>query len=168
MQLPGGSLPRRRDGTGEVHDNRDLKNRPANETCIVPAPPRLVRRLRAYIEEFGTAEDGRLFANERGGAVASTTYWRLWDEARHMALTPEQAASPPAARPYDLRHAALSSWLNAGVDPTEVAERAGNSVEVLFSRYAKCLDGRQDIANRRIAQLLGEQGGQEDGHGDES
>lgn len=65
-----------------------------------------------------------------------------------------------------LQHAALSSWLNAGVDPIEVAERAGNSVEVLLSRYAKCPDGRQDVANRRIAQLLGENGDQEDGDGD--
>ena len=38
----------------------------------------------------------------------------------------------------------------------------GNSVEVLLSRYAKCLDGRQDVANRRIAELLGEDDGQED------
>ncbi|MCC9709662.1 tyrosine-type recombinase/integrase [Streptomyces sp. MNU76] len=152
-------------GTGEVHDNRGLKNRPANETRIVPIPPRLVRVLLAHIKEFGTAKDGRMFANERGGVVASTTYWRVWDEARHLALTPEQVASPLAARPYDLRHAALSSWLNAGVDPTEVAERAGNSVEVLLSRYAKCLDGRQDVANRRIAELLGEDDDQENGPG---
>lgn len=141
-------------GTGEVHDSRGLNNRPANETRIVPIPPRLVRMLLAHNEEFGTAEDGRLFADERGGVVASTTYWRVWDEARHLALTPEQVASPLAARPYDLRHAALSSWLDAGVDPTDVAERAGNSVEVLLSRYAKCLDGRQEVANRRIAELL--------------
>ncbi|WP_241197129.1 hypothetical protein OHU17_12290 [Streptomyces goshikiensis] len=40
--------------------------------------------------------------------------------------------------------------------PTEVAERAGNSVEVLLSRYAKCLDGRQEVANRRIEDLLRE------------
>jgi integrase len=144
-------------GTGEVHDHRGLKNRPVNETRIVPVPHRLVQMLRVHIEAFGTAKDGRLFANERGGVVASTTYWRVWDEARHLALTPDQVASPLAGRPYDLRHAALSSWLNAGVDPTEVAERAGNSVEVLLSRYAKCLDGRQDVANRRIAELLDEE-----------
>jgi hypothetical protein len=42
------------------------------------------------------------------------------------------------------------------VDAIEVAERAGNSVEVLLSRYAKCLDGRQEVANRRIEDLLGE------------
>ncbi|MEU4494656.1 hypothetical protein AB0F96_14695 [Streptomyces sp. NPDC023998] len=42
------------------------------------------------------------------------------------------------------------------VDPTEVAERAGNSVEVLLSRYAKSIDGRQEVANRRIEGLLRE------------
>jgi hypothetical protein len=39
------------------------------------------------------------------------------------------------------------------VDATEVAERAGNSVEVLLTRYAKCLDGRQDVVNGRIEDL---------------
>lgn len=55
-----------------------------------------------------------------------------------------------------LSHSALSTWLNAGGDPTEIAERAGNSVEVLLGRYAKCIDGRQEIANRKIEELLRE------------
>jgi len=32
------------------------------------------------------------------------------------------------------------SWLAAGVPPADVAERAGNSVKVLLTVYAKCLD----------------------------
>ena len=36
-----------------------------------------------------------------------------------------------AARRYDLRHAAVSLWLNAGVPAPTVARRAGHSVEVL-------------------------------------
>lgn len=62
------------------------------------------------------------------------------------------------AGPYDLRHSVLSTWLNAGVDPTEVAERAGNSVEVLMVKYAKCLYGWAAIANQRIQALLDEYG----------
>jgi hypothetical protein len=85
-----------------------------------------------------------------------TTYFRVWTEMRLLALTPDQAASPMAARPYDLRHAALSTWLNSGVDPTEVAERAGNSVEVMLSRYAKCVDGRAAAVNQRIGDMLGD------------
>ena len=50
---------------------------------------------------------------------------------------PEQVASPLAARPYDLRHAAVSLWLNAGVAATEVANRAGHSVESVTSLRRK-------------------------------
>lgn len=47
-----------------------------------------------------------------------------------------------------------ASWPLA--NPTEVAERVRNSGEVLLPRYAKCLDGRQDVANRYIEDLLRE------------
>ncbi|MFI5966175.1 tyrosine-type recombinase/integrase [Streptomyces asoensis] len=142
--------------SGETHDDRGLKNRPAEEVRPVPIPPQLVAILRQHLDVFGTAEDGRMFTNERGGVVGSSTYYRVWQEARHLALPPAAVASPLAARPYDLRHSALSTWLNSGVDATEVAERAGNSVEVLLSRYAKCIDGRQEVANRKIEELLRE------------
>jgi integrase len=59
-----------------------------------------------------------------------------------------------AARPYDLRHAAVSLWLNGGVAATEVANRAGHSVEVLLRVYAKCIDGGEEAANRRIDEAL--------------
>jgi integrase len=59
-----------------------------------------------------------------------------------------------AARPYDLRHAAVSLWLNAGVPPVEVAKRAGHSVDVLLRVYAKCMDGQQDSINGKIKQAL--------------
>jgi integrase len=63
--------------------------------------------------------------------------------------------SPLAARPYDLRHAAVSTWLNAGVPPTQVAEWAGHSVAVLLQIYAKCIAGKEDLARQRIAAVLG-------------
>lgn len=138
--------------SGESHDGRGLKNRPAEDVRRVPIPPQLVAILSEHLDTFGAAADGRLFYSEGGGVVASSTYSRAWQEAR--TLPPAAVASPLARRPYDLRHSALSTWLNAGVDPTEVAERAGNSVEVLLGRYAKCLDGRQEVANCRIEDLL--------------
>jgi len=49
-----------------------------------------------------------------------------------------------------------AGWLAAGVPPTDVAERAGNSVKVLLTVYAKCLDGQRTTYNDRIARLLGE------------
>ncbi|WP_443078926.1 hypothetical protein [Streptosporangium sp. NBC_01495] len=66
------------------------------------------------------------------------------------AFTPDQVVSPPARRPYDLRHAAVSLWLNAGVHPPEVAERAGHRADVLLKVYARCIDGRHEVANKRL------------------
>jgi integrase len=139
---------------GDRHDPRGLKQRDPDAVRIVPIPPWLVAILREHITEFGTASDGRLFRNERGGILGSTTFSRVWEEARHLAFTPGQVDSPLAGRPYDLRHAALSTWLNAGVSPAEVAKRAGNSVEVLLRRYAGCLDNQEDAVNRRIQRAM--------------
>ena len=60
-----------------------------------------------------------------------------------------------AKRPYDLRHAAVSTGLSAGVPPTQIAEWAGHSVEVLLRVYAKCIDGQDDVARQRIEDALG-------------
>jgi hypothetical protein len=60
-----------------------------------------------------------------------------------------------ARRPYDLRHAAVSTWLNAGVPATQVPEWAGHSVHVLLKVYAKCIDGQDEAARRRIECALG-------------
>ena len=72
------------------------------------------------------------------------------------ALTSAQYRSPLGRRPYDLRHAAVSLWLNSGVPATEVARRAGHSVVVLLKIYAHCIDGQADAANKLIADALGD------------
>jgi hypothetical protein len=61
----------------------------------------------------------------------------------------------PRRRPYDLRHAPVSLWLNSGVPATEVARRAGHGVAVLLKIYAHCVDGQADAANQRITDALG-------------
>ena len=48
----------------------------------------------------------------------------------------------------------MSLWLNSGVPATEVARRAGHSVEVLLRVYAKCIDGQHDALNQRIEDAL--------------
>jgi integrase len=140
--------------SGQAHDERGLKHRAEDEPRSVPIPPELVAMLRRHIDRFGVAADGRLFRSELGNPVAASTYSRVWEEARQLALTPHQVASPLAGRPYDLRHAAVSLWLNAGVPATEVADRAGHSVDVLLRVYAKCIDGQEDTVNRRIEAAL--------------
>ncbi|MBB2908771.1 integrase [Streptosporangium becharense] len=136
--------------SGKAHDERGLKHRAKGEGRPVPIPPELVAVLREHLDEFGAHEDGRLFRTSRGGVISIGTYCEAWKAARAFALTPEQQASPLAARPYDLRHAAVSLWLNAGVAAPDVAERAGHGVDVLLKVYAKCIDGGTERANHRI------------------
>ncbi|XHM92832.1 hypothetical protein AB0761_21830 [Peterkaempfera sp. SMS 1(5)a] len=110
--------------------------------------------LRWHLERFGTSPDGRLFRTSRGGMVQESGYGVVWAEARRLSLTAAQAASPLGRRPYDLRHAAVSLWLNSGVDPTEVARRAGHSLAVLLGVYAKCIHGGEGAANEAISARL--------------
>lgn len=49
----------------------------------------------------------------------------------------------------------MSTWLNAGVPAPQVAEWAGHSVHVLLKVYAKCIDGQEEAARRRIENALG-------------
>ncbi|MFD9068931.1 tyrosine-type recombinase/integrase [Streptomyces lasiicapitis] len=144
--------------SGERHDRRGLKARETSTDRPVPIPPVLISILRAHLKAFGTAKEGRVFGNERGGLVGSSTYWRVWEEAREYALLPGRVDSPLAGRPYDLRHACITRWLNAGVPIAEVARRVGNSPEVIHRRYHGCIDGHEEAANAKIATSLKEEG----------
>ena len=140
---------------GTARQERGLKHRAAHETRTIPVPPDLVKLLRAHIKRYGTTPDGRIFQTARGGIIQDSAYSAVWAEARKQALTPAQFRSPLGRRPYDLRHAAVSLWLNSGVPATEVARRAGHSVAVLLKIYAHCIDGQAEAANQRIADGLG-------------
>ncbi|MGW3416644.1 tyrosine-type recombinase/integrase [Streptomyces phaeochromogenes] len=141
---------------GRSFDERGLKRRARKATRPVPIPPTLVAMLRAHLDRFGTAADGRLFRAPRGGRIGSNEYTDLWQQARKAALTPEEAATPLADVPYSLRHAGVSLWIKAGVDPVEVARRAGHSPAVLWRFYAKILRGQQTVSNQMIDAALAE------------
>jgi integrase len=152
---------------GTARQERGLKYRAVHETRTIPIAPELVKLLRAHIKRYGITSDGRIFQTARGGIIQDSAYSAVWAEARKKALTPAQCRSLPGRRPYDLRHAAVSLWLNSGVPATEVARRAGHGVAVLLKIYAHCIDGQADAANRRITDALGAQDAQPDpGEGD--
>lgn len=157
VHLDGATPHAGRDWTdnGRERDERQLKHRGAGEGRSVPVPPELTVLLRHHVDTFGTAADGRLFVGQRAAELPKITYLRAWRAARLQAFTAEVAATPLGATPYSLRHACVSTWLDGGVPATQVAEWAGHSVEVLLKVYAKCLDGQEAVARRRVEQALG-------------
>lgn len=96
----------------------------------VPTPPPLTRLLRAHLRDFPAAPGGGSSPESRGGELASITYRRPWAKARHDTLSAAEAASPLAGRVYDLRHACVSTRLNGGIPPAQVAEVAECQVRV--------------------------------------
>lgn len=120
----------------------------------MPCAPELTKLLREHLETLDKAPSTHLFVGVRSGELPTITYRRAWRKAREAALTKQEVGTPLAKRPYDLRHACVSTWLNGGVPPTQVAEWAGHSVEVLLRTYAACLVGQHHLAKRRITEAL--------------
>ena len=140
--------------TGTPYEPRGLKHRPYGAIRVIPIPPVLTSMLHSHLADHGTAPDGRLFRGTRGGILSESVYGRAWHTARRTALGPDLAATPLARRPYDLRHAALTLWLNATSQPAEIAARAGNTTRVLHDTYQHCIHGQHDLASQQIEQAL--------------
>jgi hypothetical protein len=117
-----------------------------------------VKLLRAHIERYGTTSDGRIFQTARAASSRTRPTVRCGPRPARRPVTPAQCRSPLGRRPYGLRHAAVSLWLNSGVPATEVARRAGRGVAILLKIYGHCIDGQADAANKRITDALGTQG----------
>ncbi|MDT5026201.1 MAG: hypothetical protein QOE61_2627 [Micromonosporaceae bacterium] len=99
--------------SGANRDKRQLKQRERGETRSAPCPPELTALIHAHIARFGLASDGRLFRGERNDhEVPKGTINKAWRLARAAVFEPHVLATPLAETPYDLRHAAVSTWLN--------------------------------------------------------
>jgi hypothetical protein len=124
--------------------------------CRLPAHAEPVRNLRPADAQADRVIDEHGQLSLRFLMRHPDTSYPLYDlgKARQVAFTPAQQSSPLAQRPYDLRHACLSTWLNGGVYPTQVAEWAGRSVDVLLRIHAKCVVGQDKLAKRRISEAL--------------
>ncbi|WP_242883180.1 tyrosine-type recombinase/integrase [Actinomadura litoris] len=140
---------------GDRWERRELKHRSPGEVRPVPIPPVLVAIVRAHLDSYGTAPDGRLFwEGDDFGPVTGQTYRRIWRKARASALSPTELASRLAERPYDLRHGNASLLLASGVPATEVARRLGHSVQMLWTTYAHWFDGMEAAANAAVDAAL--------------
>lgn len=89
LNLSGGVVVAGKEWTdgGAVHEVHSLKRRGATATRPVPIPPQFVRMLRAHIERFGVAPDGRLFRNQAGNYMDAAAYGTTWARARKYVLT---------------------------------------------------------------------------------
>lgn len=58
--------------------------------------------------------------------------------------------SPTGRCVYDNRNTRLTKWLSDGIPPARVAEWVRNSVVVLLSTCARCIDGQLPDLKQRL------------------
>ena len=135
--------------------SKALKHRAVGEGRVTHSCPALTIALIRHLEKYGTAPDGRLFRSLKvpGGMVTKTCYMRVFRAARLVALG-ELAATPLARRPYDLRHAFISTALAAGVPAPDIARWVGQSIEILMKYYAAMLYGSAKTSQEKYAAEL--------------
>lgn len=138
-------------GDGVVTEAKGLKHRATDATREVPLSPELVRRLRDHLGRF-EALDGRVFSNAGGRPPTATNYGPVWLRARAQVWPPGHPLA--SATVYDLRHAAATMMLRAGVPPAEVARRLGHSVDVLMRVYAGVFDDERERSNLLIDKAM--------------
>ncbi len=130
---------------GDRSEEKGLKHRATGAVREVPLPPMLVERLRTHIARWN---DELLFRNVNGRPMTSTSYQPVWDRARSAAWADRSELTGTTL--YDLRHAAATMMLRAGVPPAEVARRLGHSIDVLLRVYAGVLVEERDRSNELI------------------
>jgi integrase len=118
----------------------------------VPIPPELVKRLHEHLVSFPSNVSGRVFATRNDQPLSQSNVNRAWARAKRSVLAPRHTLH--ACRVYDLRAAAGTTWLRAGVPIPVVAQRLGHSPDVLLRIYAGVLPDDAAIANDRIDRVL--------------
>jgi len=122
----------------------------------VPIPPQLARQLQAHLREReGERLDAFVFPNTDGGRIDLSNFSRdVWNDARQDVFP---AGSPLRnVRRHDLRHSAITAWLNAGV-PIKTAQvwSGHRTASTLFDTYLGVMRHDEALGRARIEQAFG-------------
>jgi len=128
-------VPERFFSEGESRD-RPLKGRGAKARRTIPIPAALTQRFRTHLAEFVPARpDALAFSTPTGRRIHLSNFHRdVWHPARCRAF--EEGSPLRRLRRHDLRHAAITSWLNAGVTLKTAQRWSGHrTASVLLNTY---------------------------------
>ena len=92
---------------------RPLKGRGPKARRPVPMPTSLVVRLQAHLDEFvGRRADALVFTTPTGRRINLSNFGRdIWRPASERAFPADSRLR--LVRRHDMRHAAITAWLNA-------------------------------------------------------
>jgi integrase len=144
------SIPSRFLAEGEGR-RRPLKGRGPKATRTVPVPTQLVVVLRWHLDVFVSSRaDSVVFTSANGGRIHPSNFRRdVWYPARAAVF--DETSPLRQVRVHDLRHSAITTWLNAGV-PLKTAQlwSGHKSVSVLLNTYLGVMKGDEAAARQRL------------------
>jgi integrase len=134
---------------------RPLKGRSRKARRVVPIPRHLVPILREHLERYvGRSADARVFTSPTGRPLSLTDFHRaVWHTAR---TTTFPKGSPlRGVRRHDLRHAAITTWLNSGVTLKTCQRWSGHKrASVLLDTYLGVTVDDAALSIRRVEDAL--------------
>ena len=129
---------------------RPLKGRGERARRTIPLPAELVPLLTRHLAAFTPpARNAHLFTTPSGARLNLSNFQRdAWRPARNAVF--EKGDPLRGVRRHDLRHAAITAWLNAGVPlKTAQAWSGHRSASVLLNTYLGVIAGDEDVAMAR-------------------
>ena len=140
--------------TSDEDRRRPLKGRGPKATRTVPAWPVLADALADTGAGTGDPPNGPLFLSPGGRPIDTSNFYRdAWRPAREQVF----AADDPlrSATLHDLRHAAITTWLNAGVALKTAQTWSGHrTLSVLLDTYLGVMKGDDAEGRSRVQALL--------------
>lgn len=140
---------------GEDCDHGPLKGRGSDEERRVPVPTALVPVLRAHIAQYRDSAtlDSPVFISVGGSPIDPSRFKRdVWVKA-----VPTLWTSGPLARlrRHDLRHAACSMWLQAGVALKLACQWSGHAtLSVFLDVYQGLMPSDEEVGLARLEEFL--------------
>lgn len=115
----------------------------------VPVPPELLGMLRGMLAESMKSQtfwaSALLFPSPRGTVWSYGCWWeQVWEPGREVAGSD--------MRPHECRHSYVSRLRAAGVDPADLADAAGHTVQTATTRYTHALRRSFDEIRKAVGE----------------
>jgi integrase len=120
-----------------------------NKERTIPLPTSVLAALVEHVRRFGLGPDGLLFTNSEGRPVKRAGFGEMWRKAA------DPLGIPVGDGYHQLRHFYASLLIRHGENVKVVAERLGDSTQVVLDTYAHLWPGDDDRTRDAVDEVLG-------------
>ena len=125
----------------------------ANSLRVVPMPDFLIPVLAGHIRRYPPGNAGYVFTSDE--STRTDHAWGQRSAARWYRIAASAAGLPDSTTSHDLRHHYASVLLDAGESVHAVAERLGNTAQMVLGVYGHLMPDREETTRLAIDRAWG-------------